>query len=207
MLASATLAGCQASGDTSTLDPASSEVHVSAPESGSPRALALAAMARADVFQLYSLQPWEPPAPAGQRPPYGSPELETFERAEAAAWRRSEKEWCTRDACLARNKILGTAIVQRSDVNAVRQALGLSLSQVPDYATACIPEYRHAVAYESDGHRYEVLLCYECGQVGIVLDGKEMLEADQTYEMGDEKALNAILERAGVPLAKDAANG
>lgn len=91
-------------------------------------------------------------------------------------------------------------------MNAVRQALGLSLSQVPDYATACIPKYRHAVAYESDGHRYEVLLCYECGQVGIVLDGKEVLEADQTYEMGDEKALNAILERAGVPLAKDAAS-
>jgi len=178
------------------------EVHVSAPDPDSPRGRALAAMAKVDAFELYSLQPWQPPADMGPAPAYGTPQHEIFEREQTAAWRRSEAEWCTRTACLLRNEILGRTAIGAADVAPVRDALRLSLSQVPDYATACIAEYRHAIAFEAEGHRYQVLLCYACGQVGLVIDGKAALEADQTYEMGDEKALNAILQRAGVALAK-----
>lgn len=178
------------------------EVHVSAPDPDSPRGQALAAMAKADAFELYSLQPWQPPADMGPAPAYGTPQYEVFEREHTAAWRRSEREWCTRTACLLRNEILGRTVVGAADIAPVRDALRLSLSQVPDYATACIAEYRHAVAFEAQGHRYQVLLCYACGQVGVVIDGKAALEADQTYQMGDEKALNAILQRAGIALAK-----
>ncbi|MBU8975940.1 hypothetical protein JI752_007265 [Lysobacter sp. MMG2] len=158
------------------------ETRVSAPEPGSPRAQALEAMAKAERFELYSLQPWQPPAPAGPPPAYGTPQREIFDREQTAAWRRSEKEWCTRDACLDRNKILGRTVVGAADAAAVRDALHASLSKVPSYAAACIPEYRHAIAFQAHDHRYEVLLCYGCGQVGIVIDGAVALEADQTYD-------------------------
>ncbi|MFC5570224.1 hypothetical protein ACFPN1_09155 [Lysobacter yangpyeongensis] len=75
-----------------------------------------------------------------------------------------------------------------------------SLRDVPNYATACVAEYRHAVEFRADGHLYQVLLCYHCGQLAVLIDGQSDGD-EQTYNMGDEKALDAILRAAGVRLA------
>jgi hypothetical protein len=85
------------------------------------------------------------------------------------------------------------------------KALRESLGKIPGYVSSCLPEYRHGVAFVSGGHRYDVLLCYQCGQVRVVIDGDEEGSANgQTYSMGSQAALNAILRKARIPLAKAA---
>ena len=68
---------------------------------------------------------------------------------------------------------------------------------MPDYGTACVPEYRHAVEFVSDGVQYQVLLCYGCGQVAVGVDGKFGGDG-QTYDMGEEADLDGILTKAGI---------
>jgi len=110
---------------------------------------------------------------------------------------------CKRGSCLAANAVLGQVdITDPVSLREVRAALHDSLAQIPDFAAACIPEYRHAIGFDANGRRYRVFLCYECGQVGIEVDGKDTLDAEQTFQMGDVKVLNEILAEAGVPRAK-----
>lgn len=176
-----TLAGCDpaVSADAASApSPAMPTIEVSLPEPGSARAEALLAMKHGARFVLYSIEPWTDRMTGS----------DTFS--------------CRQGSCLAANAVLGRVeIVDADSLRQVRAALRDSLAQVPNFAAACIPEYRHAIGFEADGKRYRVFLCYECGQVGIEVDGKDVLDAGQTFEMGDAKALNAILDKAGVPLA------
>jgi hypothetical protein len=173
----------------------------SPPQAGSARAKALAALDRAGTLALYSLQPWSPPRPEPPAPDYNSPEYEGYARARSTAWEKSQREWCTADECLHDNKVLGRTVVPVGDsLRAVTWAVRESLGKVPSYASACIPEYRHAVEFDADGRRYLVMLCYGCGQVAVAIDGK-LSRDEQTHDMGDEAALDAILKAAGIPLA------
>lgn len=208
---SATLAGATAF-DGKQLAPvvesADFEVELSRPDPGSPRAMALAALDTAQDVTLYSLQPWEPPTPpdAWRRLPY----KEQSRRA-SELWRRSEREWCSSERCYYDNRVLGKTRIEASDLSDVHRALQESLGQVPDYAAACVPEFRHAVAFVSAGKRYDVLLCYGCGQVAVYVDGdsddrrqstaKGRYDRGQTHAMGEEAALDGILARAGIALA------
>lgn len=209
------LAGCQASGNASAPvdgDATASEaavlaqqddprVQVSAPEAGSPRGKALAAMARADDFTLYSLKPYEPPFYPDDAPAYGSPGYEDFSEKFSAAEQRKRDRFCLARGCVAGNEILGSTAVRRADdLQAVRTALHESLAQIPNFATACVPAYRHAIGFHAGGTHYQILLCYECGKVNIVADGNVLGYDDQAYDMGDEAALNAILVRERIAL-------
>lgn len=200
LLPLALLASVSVFGDKATMDTVASgdfKVELSPPESGSPRARALAALDRAQDVTLYSLQPWQPP----QSPPAWQdlPQAERSQR-ETEQWQRSEREWCKRERCYHHNRVLGQTSVKAADLQEVHKALRESLGQVPDYAAACIPEYRHAVSFISAGKHYDVLLCYGCGQVAVVIDD-DLHDRGQTYAMGEERALDAILTRAGIALA------
>jgi len=167
------------------------------PEPDSLRARALDALAGAQELTLYSLQPWQYP-----RTPAAWDELSDTERSrrEAALVERSESRWCKRETCFYRNRVLGRTRVVRADAAVVRTALGEALGRVPDYVSLCAPEYRHAVSFVSGGRRFEVLLCYQCGQILVVENGEQA--SGQAASMGDLRALNAILRRAGIALAK-----
>ena len=175
------------------------------PSPDSPRGQALAALSalkEADEVTLYSLQPWQPPAPDGPMPEYGSPDYESFLRERSAATERSQREWCARAACLYRNRILGKVVPEDAGGRAlVLDAALRSLGADPDYAFACIAEYRHAVEFRADGHLYQILLCYGCGQVAVAIDGK-LGRPGQTHDMGDEDGLDRMFVGAGVPLAE-----
>jgi hypothetical protein len=174
----------------------------SPPRPGSERARALAALDRTRGLTLYSLQPWFPPRPDHPAPAYNSPGYKTYALAQSAAWEKSQREWCAVDECLHDNKVLGHTIVPAGDsLHAVTRAVRESLGKVPSYASACIPEYRHAIEFDADGHHYLVLLCYGCGQVAVAIDG-DLSGDEQTYDMGDEAALDAVLKAAGIPLAQ-----
>ena len=181
--------------------PGGAEVVISTPTPRSPRGRALGALAQAEDLVLYSVEAYSPPKMPGPRPDHDRTLTEAYDRAESEALDRSYKAWCTREPCLHRNRILGqTPVRVAADRAAVLTALRESLGEVPDYASACVPEYRHAVTFTADGHRYDVLLCYRCGQVAVAIDGEIGFD-EQTWKMGEEGALNAILTRARIPLA------
>lgn len=174
------------------------------PQRDSPRGRALAALAAIEgPLTLYSLQPFVPPTSPPRRGAYGSPEYIAAEKRDDELWERSQREWCARDDCLASNKVLGkVAVNSKNDRAQVIKALRESLGKIPGYASSCLPEYRHSVAFVSGGHYYDVLLCYQCGQVRVIIDGDDEGGNGQTYSMGSQAALNAILRKAGIPLAK-----
>ncbi|HWB61577.1 MAG TPA: hypothetical protein VG733_18990 [Chthoniobacteraceae bacterium] len=57
---------------------------------------------------------------------------------------------------------------------------------------------RHALSVESRGHRYDFLLCYECGYLYVYRDGKGIMEL---LARGSPRVLNAMLTASKIPLA------
>ncbi|MEH6420682.1 hypothetical protein [Pseudomonas sp. CGJS7] len=167
------------------------------PEPGSVRARVFAALADAQETTLYSLQPWQPPVPPEQ---WDELPYKERSRREERLFERSEREWCKREKCFHDNRVLGRTRVAAADLPVVRTALSDALSRVPDAVSLCRPEYRHAVSFVSAGQRFEVLLCYQCGQF-LLVDGRNQ-EDGQAGSMGDQAAIDAILRRAGIALAK-----
>lgn len=175
------------------------------PQRDSPRGRALAALAAMDgALTLYSLQPYVPPDLPPVEGARGSAKYIAAQKRNEEILERSQDEWCKRGDCLSGNKVLGkVAVKAKNDRSQVMRALRESLGKIPGYASMCHPEYRHGVAFVSGGKRYDVLLCYQCGQVRVVIDGDEENSSDgQTYSMGSQAALNAILRKARIPLAK-----
>ena len=182
-------------------EPADFKIEITPPDADSERGKALAAIDAGADFVLYSLQPWTPPEVPGAGAKYGTPEYKAYEAAQSAAWDKSQREWCKRDDCLYDNLILGkTKLSSIAEIDVVRNTAKLSLAQVPNYATACAPLYRHAIEFVADGRKFQALLCYGCGQVAVAIDG-ELGPNDQAYAMGNEGDLDAILRRANIPLA------
>ena len=184
------LAGCDRAPHAETGVEASAEAGSGAPDvvqtppwRWSARGRTLAALDDATDVVLYSLQPWIPPD-------------------DSADWERSQRDWCLERRCLLDNRILGeTPLRTTADVRLATAALRDALGGVPDMVAACSPEYRHAVGFIADGTRHQVLLCYSCGQIAMLVDGKQRGGDEQAWRMRDERALDAILRRAGVPLA------
>lgn len=176
------------------------------PQRDSPRGRALAALAAMDgPLTLYSLQPYVPPHLPPVEGVRGSAKYLAAQKRNEEILERSEDQWCKRGDCLSGNKVLGkVAVKAKNDRSQVMRALRESLGKIPGYASMCHPEYRHGVAFVSGGKRYDVLLCYQCGQVRVVIDGDEEGSSDeQTYSMGSKTALNAILRTAKIALAKE----
>lgn len=177
------------------------EVELRAPKAGSARAQALAVSQSAGTLTLYSLEPWRAPEPPAA---WRKLRYSEFSRRTQELNERSQRETCQAHACIDGNRVLGSVEVGAADRAVVAQALRDTLGKVPNFGFACDAQYRHAVAFADGAQRYEVLLCYHCGQVKIRIDGEERSSDESAYEMGDLRAINAILTRAGVTLAKGA---
>jgi len=57
---------------------------------------------------------------------------------------------------------------------------------------------RHALSIVSKGHAYDFLLCFQCAQMEISEDGKELAVISAT---GSDEVLNGMLKKAGIPLS------
>ena len=168
-----------------------------APWPGSVRARALSALQRAQTLTLYSLQP---------TPKQGTPEAwdlwsldERGQRMEEFI-RQTQREWCRGHDCIDSNRVLGSIEVGAADRPLVFKAAREALANVPSYGFICEPIYRHAVAFADGGHRYQVLLSHRCDQIKILVDGKGRCGNEQTTEMKDMAAIDAVLTRAAVAL-------
>jgi TPR repeat protein len=67
--------------------------------------------------------------------------------------------------------------------------------------SACLINPRHALRVISGGNTYDILICYECGQL-------ELYKNDQRLQFsgsigGKPETLNRLLQQRGVPLADD----
>jgi len=62
----------------------------------------------------------------------------------------------------------------------------------------CAFSPRHALRVISDGHTYDLLLCYQCGQFQIFRDGQQIAFYRAN---GSPVVLNGLLTAAGIPLA------
>lgn len=196
-LLAASIAGCHDDAPGPPPPPVAAEdfvVETTPPEPGSARALALAAIEHAHDFKLYSLQPFVPP------PPSEPSQKEGAGRAMQAASDAYEME-CDKGGCLQRNRILGQVdIGDRHGQDVMKRVLRTALDRVPNYASACAAQFRHAIGFRSGRSEYRVLLCYECGQLAVDIDGMSRGQG-QTSQMTGEPELDAILARANVRLA------
>lgn len=172
----------------------------SAPVPGSARAQALTALAGAQEITLSSLQPWSFPHELED-----VSDVAPAKRNEVMVERlnRSRSQWCESADCFHATRVLGRTQIAATDMASMRALLRDVLGIMPPYASACIPEYHHALSFADAGSRtrYDILLCYQCAQVLVVVDGKER-ELGAIAPMGGQRMLDAILTRAGVPLAQ-----
>lgn len=159
----------------------------------SPQQQALAALEQAEALALHSLLSWDDHDVVTQMfaalPSDGGDDGEQ---------RRLHDAWCQRGSCIGGERDLGsTPITSPADKSFVQTLLGGWMAKEPNYAAACIAQYHHAVSFHGDGHRYDVLLCYGCGQYKLLRDGVAVAEGQAAYPVG-LAGMNARLAAAGL---------
>jgi TPR repeat protein len=65
----------------------------------------------------------------------------------------------------------------------------------------CIINPRHALRVISSGNTYDILICYECGQLELYKNGQSLPFSGSIGSKPD--VLNRLLKQAGIPLADD----
>ncbi|QWP78304.1 hypothetical protein J5226_07905 [Lysobacter sp. K5869] len=170
-----------------------------APAPGSARAQALAALAGAQEATLSSLQSWTFP---DELKDLSEVPRAQHNQAVAERYQRSRQQWCESAECFYQTRVLGRTPVAAADLDAMRKLLRGALGAVPPYPSTCLPQYRHALSYVSAGKRYDILLSYPCGQILIGIDGQERERGQAS--LTQQRALDEMLTRAGVPLAAPA---
>ena len=177
------------------------KVGISSPDQKSARGLALTGIEHGSNFVLYSLMPRIPPPPPESKYEYGTKKYENDAKRYMDALQKKERESCKDEKCLYSNPVLGkVGVVDPKDIEVLKATLRSALGKVPNFGYACAAEYRHAISFISDNKRYDIMLCFHCQQVGVAINGKEGFE-EQAYDMGKQGDLDAMLTKAGIPLA------
>lgn len=84
-------------------------------------------------------------------------------------------------------------------VAALKDAVSRGTSGV---VSMCLNNPRHALRVASGGNTYDILICYECGQLELYRNDQPLLFAGSIA--GNADALNRLLKKVGIPLADDA---
>jgi hypothetical protein len=161
----------------------------------------LAALEHADSVEIVSLASREAEITRRSHADTGNPDRGSDE------WQaRNEAEldaaWCTApEACIEGDHVLGRVAVV--DAVARRELLGhlrgwLDTRPSEDYA--CIPEFRHAVEFVTNGVRRQVLLCYQCGQYTLRQDGEDIVTWGQAGSIPGRDWFAARFAAAGIPV-------
>lgn len=178
------------------------KIEISRPDPESARGQALAAIGNGTHFILYSLKPRDYPLAQESKFKYGTQEYENEQKIYMDAWNKEKEASCKGGKCLYFNSILGKIEpIDPKGIETLKATLRSTLGKVPNYAAACAAEYRHAISFTSDGKQYDILLCYHCSQVGVAVDGKVLEDESPTYDMGEQRDLDSMLTKAGIPLA------
>jgi hypothetical protein len=142
----------------------------------------LGALERAETIEIVSLASREAEMNQRAHADKGKPG-----RGSAEWYARNEAEldaaWCaTPDGCLEGNRVLGRVRVEDAEGRrAVLDHMRQWLAFEPTVDFACIPEFRHAVEFETAGVRRRILLCYDCAHF-------QLREGDELRERADSLA-------------------
>jgi TPR repeat protein len=80
-------------------------------------------------------------------------------------------------------------------------ALNTAISRGVNKESLCLINPRHGLRVVSSGSTYDILICYECGQLQLYKNDQPLPFSGSLG--GNPDALNRLLEREGIPLAND----
>jgi hypothetical protein len=143
--------------------------------------LAAKALAEATRATLYSLEPDSLP-PSGAR----AAATETNGIHRSADTNILEGYW-----------VLGSTELTNDAARAATRAFQNAIAESRGPVARCFDPH-HGLRLSADGHVYDYLLCYHCGQMQVYEDGKFTSMVGVT---GSPEALNAMLKAARVPLS------
>ena len=158
------------------------------------------ALQRTDRVEVVSLDPNSYFTMPDIDAPYGSPAYRAESERMHGAWLDSRARLCRRVRCVGDHVVVGSTTAKGEALAAVRAAMQEPLTRLPDYATACAPIYRHGLAFRDGDTRWEMKLCFGCGQIAIGRDAKWSND-EQAAGLEAESLLNSLLRRAGQRLA------
>lgn len=96
-------------------------------------------------------------------------------------------------------EILGQTKLDGRQARTAIAAFETATAQGAKYVGAHCFSPRHALRVTANGQTYDFLLCYECGWLWVVHDGKGIVELGA---IGTPDQLNKLLTAAKIPLAK-----
>lgn len=99
------------------------------------------------------------------------------------------------------HEILGSMTILPEDLRKIVAQLQLPLSgPEPLLRNRCMFSPRHALRAPYKGHVFEMLICYQCGEVAFYRDHVRQGYSEMRYRPSPDLA-NTILQKGGLPLA------
>jgi hypothetical protein len=101
------------------------------------------------------------------------------------------------------HEILGTMEISHEDCQRLLSQLGPTLAGFePVLRNRCYFSPRHALRTQYQGHLFEMLICYQCGNVAFYRDHTQQNYCEMRYRPSPDLA-NEILRKGNLPLAPD----
>jgi hypothetical protein len=94
--------------------------------------------------------------------------------------------------------LLGHTTLSKEDSRIAVAEFEAAIEKSAGGSAACF-DPRHAMSFVSAGHKYDILLCYECGGLAVYRDDEYLLKVGAE---GSPAVLNRLLAKAEVPLSK-----
>lgn len=98
------------------------------------------------------------------------------------------------------NLILGATKLSRDDARAAAAVISSAVRSFNGMVAACF-DPRHALRFNSAGHTYVILVCFDCGSLLVFEDGRQIENVALT---GSPSELNKMLAAANVPVSHSA---
>jgi hypothetical protein len=98
--------------------------------------------------------------------------------------------------------VLGKTVLK--DARGRKQAIDALDESVGRGRRAKCFDPRHGIRATHGGKTVELVICFRCGQVYVYFDGNKEKDATLSINRGTQPVLDAILTKAGIPLAKTA---
>lgn len=96
--------------------------------------------------------------------------------------------------------VLGSTRLSKNDARAAGAAITSAAVSSDNIVAACF-DPRHALRFQSSGHAYVILACYDCGSLRVFEDGRQIGGAGLT---GSAAGLNKMLAAGRVSISRSA---
>ncbi|HSI10507.1 MAG TPA: tetratricopeptide repeat protein [Chthoniobacter sp.] len=99
-----------------------------------------------------------------------------------------------------RHHVLGQVALDKAQAQIAIGALKDAVSAGnANLHSGCLINPRHALRFQADGHTFDILICYQCGQLEVYKDDQSLRFSGMIG--GKPEVLNNLLKAAAIPLA------